>query len=523
MRACNIFFLLITVLLSTRSVQSQQTPSLGDIARRVRAEKNAKAVHQEAPATAPSPQQAATPVQPAVPAAPATSAQPAPPPGNPVLTKEDAAARQLAQRQAQADEMNLHEISRFEELIRTLFNTDNFQKIDEIADQARSTKERLKGGFWAIHILYVPLETPPHGTDGSTESEWQIHLARLQRWADQRPQSVTARVALAGAYSNYAWKARGGGYAGEVTDEGWRLFGERTDKAAGILVEAFKLPVKDPEWYLAMQSVMQDKGESKSMQTAMFQKAIAFEPDYQYYYRMQAIMLLPQWEGEEGESALFAQDQADRIGGKKGDMMYYEISTVLNCSCDSRNQPNGRSWARIKRGYADVEEQYGVSLVNMNQMAAFAAAAGDADFAHQLLTRIGENWDPDAWHTRQYFEEVRGWAGFSEIEQTVEQGNQAAEANLQTPAGRQFDAEMARNFQASYRDILAACVTLAGPAQKTPFDLLLRLGKTGTVEKLYFSVGNQVSICLASKVSQGHFPAPPQPEYWVKVKINFQP
>ena len=514
MRTCN--FLLI-ILLSTTGLHSQQTPSLGEIARRVRAEKNDKTEHQQAAAAAPGAQQAATPAQPAKPA------EPAPPPGVPVATNEDAAARQLAQNQAHADEMNLHEISRFEDLIRTLFNTDNFQKIDEIADQARSTKQRLKGGFWAIHLLYHPLMKPPHGSDDSTESEWQIHLARLQRWVDQRPQSITARVALAGAYNLYAWKARGGGYAGEVTDEGWRLFGERTDRAAAILVEAFKLPVKDPEWYLDMQAVMQGKGESKSLQTAMFEKAIAFEPDYQYYYRMQAVVLLPQWEGEEGESALFAQNVADRIGGKKGDMMYYEISTVLNCSCDSRNQPNGMSWPRIKRGYADVEEQHGVSLVNMNQMAAFAAAAGDPDFAQQLLNRIGENWDPDAWQTRQHFEEVRSWAQFSEIEQTGAQGKQAAEANLQTPAGRQFDAEMARSFQANYRDILAACVTLAGPKQQVPFDLILRIGKTGTVEKVYFSVTSQISLCLASKVSQGHFPAPPQPEYWVKVKVNFQP
>lgn len=430
-------------------------------------------------------------------------------------------ARHLAEQKAHADQINLHETGNYEEAIRTFLGTESFQRIDEIADTERSSKRRLPGGFWAIHLLYIPLSAPLHGSD-SSESEWQLHVARLQRWMDQRPQSITARVALAISYVNYGWKARGGSAADQVTDEGWRLFAERSGKAGKILADAFNLPARDPEWYLAMQSVLEAQGASKAMQTAMFEKAIAFEPDYQYYYRQQAHMLEPQWEGEEGESALFAEQQADRIGGKKGDMIYYMISTYLNCRCDSKNQPNGMSWQRIKRGYAAVEEQYGASLVNMNQMARFAGAAGDPVFAHDLFKRIGENWDPDTWETRKYFETVRDWAGFSEIEQTAEQGLKQAEANLKTPQGQQFDAAIGKTFAANYNDILAACVKLAGEPKQTPFDLLLQIGSTGAVNNLFFSVPTRVSMCLASKVQSGRFPAPPQPDYWVKININFQ-
>ncbi len=349
-------------------------------------------------------------------------------------------------------------------------------------------------------------------------------MDRLQRWVNQWPQSVTGRVALAGAYLHYGWKARGGGYADQVTEQGWQLFGERSEKAGKILAEAFNLPIKDPEWFVVMHQVMQAQQVGKVMQTALFEKAIAFESDYQYYYRMQAENLLPKWDGEEGEMARFAAQATDRIGGKKGDVMYYEIAAYVNCSCDARNQPNGMSWPRIKRGYAAVEEQYGTSLVNMNQMAAFAAAAGDADFAEELLTRIGENWDPHAWHNnRKYFEEVREWAGFSKIEKTMQDGMKAAEANLQTPAGRQYDAELSKSFQSNYGDIVAACVKIAAEPRLTPFDLFLQIGKTGTVETLYMSPTTRVSLCLASKVSSGRFPAPPQPSYWVKISMSFQP
>jgi hypothetical protein len=491
-------------------VHGQET-SLGEIARRARAEKN-KPAQPNVRTTAPNSEQAAK--------ATTRAGQPA---GQPPETEQQAMVRHIEDSKSNAAEHNLHQVDDYQESIRTLFNIENFEKIDELADQARSTKARMTGGFWQIHLLETALTKPAHGIDESTESEWQLHMDRLQRWVKQRPQSITARVALAGAYLDYGWKARGGGYADQVTEEGWQLFAERSETAGKILAEAFNLPTKDPEWYVMMQDVMRAQQVSKEMKHAMFEKAVAFEPDYYYYYRMEAENLLPKWDGEEGEVALFAAQAADRLGGKRGDMIYYEIAAYVNCSCDARNQPNGMSWPRIKRGYAAVEEQYGASLANMNQMAKFAAAAGDLDFTHELMTRIGENWDPATWKTRERFETVRSWAGFSDIQKTFDEGKKAAEANLLTPAGRQYDGELSKSFQAGYGEILGACVKLSGENPVNPFDLFMQIGKTGMVENIYFSAITRVSVCLASKVSSGRFPPPPEPAYWVKVGVSFQP
>lgn len=164
------------------------------------------------------------------------------------------------------------------------------------------------------------------------------------------------------------------------------------------------------------------------------------------------------------------------------------------------------------------------SLINMNKMAQFAAAAGDPDFAHELLTRIGENWDPEAWHTREYFETVRKWAGFAyEAKKTQEEGLKAAEANLKTPAGRQFDEDMGKAFQSGYSDILTSCMKITRAQSLTPFDLVLEIGKTGTIEKMYSNPTTPVSFCLARTMMSGRFPVPPEPSYWVKVTVHAQP
>src|SRR5262249_27327327 len=64
---------------------------------------------------------------------------------------------------------------------------------------------------------------------------------------DARPQSVTARIALATAYPDYGWHARGEGEVETVSDSGWKLLEEPSDKAAEVLKQAWSLLTKCPE------------------------------------------------------------------------------------------------------------------------------------------------------------------------------------------------------------------------------------------------------------------------------------
>ena len=103
-----------------------------------------------------------------------------------------------------------------------------------------------------------------------------------------KPSSVTARIALAGAYANYAWEARGSDYADTVTKNGWKLFAQPIDKAKEILEEASTLKAKCPHWYVVMQRVALAESWDLARATALLDQAVAFEPDYYYYYRAHA-------------------------------------------------------------------------------------------------------------------------------------------------------------------------------------------------------------------------------------------
>jgi hypothetical protein len=141
------------------------------------------------------------------------------------------------------------------------------------------------------------------------------------------PQSTTAPIALADSYIAYAWDARGDGTADTVSDSGWKLFAEHMAKAKTILVDASaSAKAKNcPEWYAAMLGVAQGQSWDLDQTTALFEQAVASEPAYQYYYRAYANILLPQWSGEEGDAARFAEESANRIGGEAGDALYFLI------------------------------------------------------------------------------------------------------------------------------------------------------------------------------------------------------
>ncbi len=354
----------------------------------------------------------------------------------------------------------------------------------------------------------------PRG-DESTDADWEPLLAKLKRWVSQKPDSITARVALADAYMNYAWKARGTEYGDRVAEEGWRQFEERVKLAETTLGEAKVLNGKCPEWYSAMLTVAQAEGWSKQETLALFQRAIAFEPAYDYYYREYALYLLPQWYGEEGEAQEFAKTISAQIGGKLGSIIYFEIARELRCDCVAQ-----MSWTKIQEGYATIEELYGTSNERINQLAYLATRMQDADVAERMFARIGENWDKGTWNSKRYFDQCKMWASeLAAYSRITKQVQSKVDANLQTPAGRQYDAQIAKEFPNKFTEVMKQCVASAG-GDLGGSDLFLQLGSAGSVRQWLLDPSTTVGECLLSSLRSSSFTPPPSPDYWVKVSMN---
>lgn len=316
------------------------------------------------------------------------------------------AALQAAAQSAdnEVTESDSQPVRAFRVTVRHLFDDEKFDELEAIAAKARSQKEHFLGGAWKLTLFYATIQGP--GSLTSTDAAWTAHMERLRRWVDAKPESVTPRVALAQAYLRFAWKARGNGTGNTVTSDGWKLFGQRVQQARETLEKAETVSTKDPQWYRDMQIVAVAQGWDRSQADDLLQKASDFEPNYFYFYSAHANYLLPKWYGKPGDAETFAQTIADRLGGPEGDLVYFEIALADNC-CKAREQMPNLSWDRVKQGFAALEKLYGSTNHDLNAIAFMAARQKDSEFAQQVFTRIGNNWDEPVWGSKVNFDKSK--------------------------------------------------------------------------------------------------------------------
>ena len=411
--------------------------------------------------------------------------------------------------------------------ISWMVHHERFDELDCIGDRARANKERFSGGHWKIHLLYMGLNDPvpdKHATD----EDWQDLLRLLQRWVDTHPKSTTARVALAWAWCDYAAAARGNGYADTVSQKGWKLYEERTAKAQEVLDDAATLPVTCPESYIVKMNIAQHQSWDKDRILSLFGEARAFEPGYYYYGRAVAMLLEPKWFGGPGDTAKFVQESADRIGGKQGDAYYFLVASSKDVICGCEDQPK-LSLERIERGYSAVEQLYGVSMYNLNQLAFLTLHVGSSDviLADQTLKRIGTQWIKYSWGDEETFEQTKDWV--RQVLPVMKENlarKAEAEANSKTPEGARYEADTEK----TYRDLLRACVRSDGDGVRKwdgEFETLIRVAANGAVEDANTNSMGPVVRCVLTKMRSSHetksplFPVPPKGSYWVRIELDW--
>jgi hypothetical protein len=413
--------------------------------------------------------------------------------------------------------------------IAQMLKHEEFDKLDCVANQVRSSKERFPGGAWKIHELYAGLYDPiQYPVRHATQEDWSNLLQKLKQWKTTRPKSITARVALARAYIRYAYDARGQGYADTVSESGWKVFGERIAKAKQILQEASTLSAKCPEWYVDMLLIAQNQSWEVADARALFEDADKFEPGYYYYARGFATYLFPQWSGKKGDTEQFVQEIADHVGGDRGDILYFQVasSKFVICGCDDSPQ---MSWERIERGFEASEKRYGISMLNLNRIAYLATHFGQRDLivADRAMTRIGDQWDAETWGKKEDFDAMREWAAksapFAAKTRAIEA---AAETNMKTPEGARYHSSVEK----TYRALVQACASadIAGMDKwEGKFKVLVSIGLTGTVEDNRIYAMGSIPVCLHHKLltlkeqQATTFLPPPQAPYWVRLDLDW--
>ena len=96
-----------------------------------------------------------------------------------------------------------------------------------------------------------------------------------------------------------------------------------------------------------------------------------------------------------------------------------------------------------------------------------------------------------------------------------------AERNERSPAGKLYDPAFQKEFGAGFAPRINECVKRLGGPQSDPFDVLMKLGRTGKVEKAFVRPRTPFSECFTELSKKATFPKPPAAGYWVVARMRF--
>jgi len=292
------------------------------------------------------------------------------------------------------------EVADIESQTRSLFQSRDFDKLEAMADGFRTSLQAYPNGQSKLYFFYDALDSQ----EDAPASDWTNHFNILTDWVNTKPNSITARVALANEWIEYAWAARGGDYSDTVSDENWKLFFGRLNQAVAVLNESKTLDEKCPAWWVAMLRAELGLQVDRSQYDETFNSAIRAWPGYMSLYFNRANYLLPRWYGADGELETDLEKSANQIGGDAGDIAYAQVVWRVHHLVYSTNlfEEYNLSWDRTHRGLESLEKRYPDDLMIENEAAHLAVLGCDASAAKKYFDQTAGRVDLYSWSVDDY-------------------------------------------------------------------------------------------------------------------------
>lgn len=292
--------------------------------------------------------------------------------------------------------------------VLTLFTNKDFDALEKMAAEYRASKAEYADGMQKLAFIYNGV-TP---SCDAPDEIWQARQIQLQDWIRAKPDSPTPRIAMARLLTDYAWKARGSGWAYKVKAEDWQTFYARLQGGLRYLESAKKLQEKCPAYWTSLQRIGLGLQFDRPLYDKIFTQATNEFPTYPTYYELRAVYLLPRWNGNEGEWEADLAKSADRMGGDDGDILYARVVWQMHLTYSSKNVFNenpGISYTRVVRGFDAIIKRYPDSVAAKTELVHLAALFGDKLRAKEYFLKINGQIDISLWDGKANFDTIYKW------------------------------------------------------------------------------------------------------------------
>lgn len=219
-------------------------------------------------------------------------------------------------------------------------------------------------------------------------------------WRRRVKNSTMADLAEAMLFSEWAYSARGNGYANSVSSQNMAIYVYRTEMAAAALDDVAGRASNNPLWYTLSLEVGLDQAKDREKLQAIFDRGMAKAPKYRPLYRRMLRILMPRWGGSYDDVDKFINQVYTQSASARGYQRYAELySTYARMEGDELDlfSDTHAFWSEMRNGYLGLVRRYPASDVVLNSFANFACRANDKDDYNRLRGAVGKRLASTAW------------------------------------------------------------------------------------------------------------------------------
>lgn len=309
-----------------------------------------------------------------------------------------------------------YEIKDFKNKIYALYTNEDFAALESQITNFRDNKLRFASGDWKLDHFYNAI-TEKHGKQVIHELENDI--ARIEKWKQAYPNSVTPAILLIKSYIDLAWKYRGSTFSQGVTKAGRANFDKYLSKAAKLIatINDKTHASRDPQLYVASMTVCVGLGQLNECLLTLLNKATSYDPDYYAIHTKTAPYLLRRWNAPSGAVEGYA-DTVVKATENTG--MYARIAdSVYSYIGKNDFKQYEFDWNHIHDGFENIVKKYPANFYQLHAYARMACYYNDYTTVKNITDITSYLWNPQAKHVWGSFASYYACKTLANSERTV--------------------------------------------------------------------------------------------------------
>jgi hypothetical protein len=260
---------------------------------------------------------------------------------------------------------------------------------------AASLREVVADKTTPIEEVYEACHGLMEATESNKPQYEEFYLAVRDALLRNWPKESLALLLEGDFHIQYAWHARGSGFADTVTKEGWKLFAKRLAIAEKALDKAWRLDPKNARIAIIQLTLELGQGRGRPRMEMWFQRAMELDANNYTACNRKLFYLEPKWYGSSKEMLQFGREcVASKKWGGRVPLILIDAHDAVARYIDKDKRhaywEDPSVWPDIKGAFEKFFELNPDAISWRHNYAWYAYACGQWDDFNEQVQKMGE-------------------------------------------------------------------------------------------------------------------------------------